>query len=211
MRMLQEYRACGMFPHANAPWQAASVSRRGNPPSIVHRVDVIGVSCYTSTDLIHWYFEGALHTQHERSHFSFNNASIMLFLRHPAKSIVIMGAISSKCTSHCFENQLLTYSANKDKFRFRNIKKTALTCAWRRLHRLGSCLCDQAWRSRRGSMPTWRPARWWSARACCTTRPRAPSSCGSTWTRPTMSWRAWALPPQRARRCAVFQDFWVLV
>ena len=34
--------------------------RRGTPPSIVHRVDVIGVSCYTSTDLINWKYEGAL-------------------------------------------------------------------------------------------------------------------------------------------------------
>ena len=31
---------------------------RGKPPSIVHRVDVIGVSCYTSTDLINWKYEG---------------------------------------------------------------------------------------------------------------------------------------------------------
>ena len=31
---------------------------RGNPPSIVHRVDVIGISCYTSTDLVHWQNEG---------------------------------------------------------------------------------------------------------------------------------------------------------
>ena len=31
---------------------------RGTPPSIVHRVDVIGISCYSSTDLINWDYEG---------------------------------------------------------------------------------------------------------------------------------------------------------
>lgn len=33
-------------------------AHRGTPPSIVHRVDVIGISCYTSTDLINWKYEG---------------------------------------------------------------------------------------------------------------------------------------------------------
>ncbi|BDA43720.1 hypothetical protein COCOBI_04-7350 [Coccomyxa sp. Obi] len=30
----------------------------GKPPSIVHRVDVIGISCYSSQDLINWHYEG---------------------------------------------------------------------------------------------------------------------------------------------------------
>ena len=51
---------------AGSTCKAATVCRRGNPPSIVHRVDVIGVSCYTSTDLLHWHFEGALLLAHPR-------------------------------------------------------------------------------------------------------------------------------------------------
>ncbi|KAK9915194.1 hypothetical protein WJX75_005945 [Coccomyxa subellipsoidea] len=30
----------------------------GKPPSIVHRVDVIGISCYSSKDLLNWHHEG---------------------------------------------------------------------------------------------------------------------------------------------------------
>ncbi len=33
---------------------------RGTPPSIVHRVDVIGISCYSSADLINWDYEGTV-------------------------------------------------------------------------------------------------------------------------------------------------------
>ena len=44
--------------HARGPHPSANGCCRGNPPSIVHRVDVIGISCYTSTDLVHWRYEG---------------------------------------------------------------------------------------------------------------------------------------------------------
>ena len=85
------------------------MSRRGNPPSIVHRVDVIGVSCYTSTDLIHWYFEGALHTQHEQA---------ISVLAASCDNNCYMGANSSECTSDSCENQLLPWCADNDKLTF---------------------------------------------------------------------------------------------
>jgi hypothetical protein len=40
-------------------WQIArDLLCRGKPPSIVHRVDVIGISCYSSKDLLNWHHEG---------------------------------------------------------------------------------------------------------------------------------------------------------
>ena len=50
---LQEHTAPGAVVPMSVWWMC-----RGKPPSIVHRVDVIGVSCYTSTDLINWKYEG---------------------------------------------------------------------------------------------------------------------------------------------------------
>ena len=50
---LQEHTAPG-----TVIFMPVRLMRRGKPPSIVHRVDVIGVSCYTSTDLINWKYEG---------------------------------------------------------------------------------------------------------------------------------------------------------
>ena len=61
---------------------------RGKPPSIVHRVDVIGISCYTSTDLIHWHSEGALTQRFLRRQQPVpHQQSLFVCLRHPEEAL----------------------------------------------------------------------------------------------------------------------------